>query len=138
VEQIARLCFPDNSCVNCCHHEWPCGGEHQTALMALGDYDGVGNLSRGDDCRSKQEISGTSDCRQEFHNLKTRCSVLHQAKSQKMSDEAFCMEVENLHEKYNELIKAVRPTGSVSFGMARRIVGAKIHEPDQDASGKIK
>jgi hypothetical protein len=73
-----------------------------------------------------------------FTILKHDARSLHQAKSQKMSDEAFCMEVENLHEKYNELIKAVRPTGSVSFGMARRIVGAKIHEPDQDASGKIK
>ena len=72
-----------------------------------------------------------------FTVLKHDARFLHEAKSQNMSDEAFCVAVENLHEKYNDLIKAVPPTGSISIGIARKVIGSGIHEPDKDKSGKI-
>jgi hypothetical protein len=43
-----------------------------------------------------------------------------------MSDEVFRVAVENLqnlHEKYNELVKMTPPTGRISFGKAREVVG---------------
>jgi hypothetical protein len=54
-----------------------------------------------------------------------------------MTGEAFCIAVENLHEKYNDLIKVVPPTGRISIGIAQRVIGSGIHEPDRDRTGKI-
>jgi hypothetical protein len=72
-----------------------------------------------------------------FTVLKHDARFLHQAKSQNMTGEAFCIAVENLHEKYNDLIKVVPPTGRISIGIAQRVIGSGIHEPDRDRTGKI-
>jgi hypothetical protein len=73
-----------------------------------------------------------------FTTLKHDARFLHEAKAQTMTDEAFCVAVESLHDKYNELVKMAPPTGSISFAIARKVVGSGIHEPDTDPSGKIK
>lgn len=73
-----------------------------------------------------------------FTVLKHDARFLHEAKAQSMTDEGLCVAVETLHDRYNELVKAAPPTGSISFGIARRIVGSGLHEPDKDPSGKIK
>jgi hypothetical protein len=74
----------------------------------------------------------------QFTALKHDARFLHEAKGDQMTDEAFCVAVENLHDKYNELLKNVPPTGNLSFEKARKVVGRGIHEPDKDAHGKIR
>jgi hypothetical protein len=73
-----------------------------------------------------------------FTVIKHDARFLCEAKSHNMGDEAFRIAVENLHEKYNDLIKMTPPTGAISFWRARKIIGAGIHEPDTDPNGKIK
>jgi SMODS and SLOG-associating 2TM effector domain family 4 len=73
-----------------------------------------------------------------FTVLKHDARFLHEAKSQNMSDDAFAVAAEHLHEKYNELVKMTPPTDGNFFEKARKVIGAGIHEPDKDASGKIK
>ncbi len=73
-----------------------------------------------------------------FTVLKHDARFLHEARSQRMSDDALTVAVENLHEKYNELVKITPPTDGKFFEKARKIIRAGIHEPDKDASGKIK
>ncbi len=73
-----------------------------------------------------------------FAVLKHDARFLHEAKSRKMSDDAFTTEVEHLHEKYNELVKMTPPTDGKFFERARKVIGAGIHNPDKDSDGKIK
>jgi hypothetical protein len=73
-----------------------------------------------------------------FTILKHDARFLYDATSNNLSDESFFIAVENLHEKYNELVRMTPPTGGMSFGKARKLVGAGIHEPDRDSDGKIK
>jgi len=63
---------------------------------------------------------------------------MHEASSLKMSDEAFAVAVENIHARYNDLLKAVPPTTTKAFSKAQKVVQANIHEPDEDSSGKVK
>lgn len=73
-----------------------------------------------------------------FTAIKHDARFLHEVKSSGLSDDAFAILVENLHQKYNELLKAVPPTDAPSFAKAREIVQAGIHEPDRDQFGDVK
>lgn len=71
-----------------------------------------------------------------FTALKHDARFLHEAKSHRLSEEAFVVAVESLHEKYNDLVKASPATGKVAFEIARKFVSR--HEPDRDSSGAMK
>lgn len=73
-----------------------------------------------------------------FTALKHDSRFLHEASSAKLSDEAFALAVEHLHQKYNELMKAVPPTNSKSFKKAQEVVQGGTHDPDRDKKGNIK
>lgn len=73
-----------------------------------------------------------------FTALKHDARFLHDAGSFKLSDEAFVMAVEQLHEKYNDLIKTAPTTNKKSFEEAQKIIKAEIHQPDRNADGSIK
>lgn len=73
-----------------------------------------------------------------FTAIKHDARFLHEAKSERMSDEAFAVGVENLHEKYNELMKLVPATGDQSFKKAQKMINLGVHEPDWTPDGKIK
>jgi hypothetical protein len=73
-----------------------------------------------------------------FIALKHDARFLHESISGKMSDESFFVAVENLHNKYNDLIKSVPPTDSESFSMAQEVIQKGTHEPDKDEKDQIK
>jgi hypothetical protein len=73
-----------------------------------------------------------------FTAIKHDARFLHEVKSSDLTDDAFAILVESLHQKYNELLKAVPPTDTPSFAKAREIVQAGIHEPDRDERGNVK
>ena len=74
----------------------------------------------------------------DFTALKHDARFLHESASTTMSDESFAIAVENLHNKYNDLIKNVPPTDSSSFDKAQAIIQKGTHEPDKDKNGLIK
>ena len=78
------------------------------------------------------------DASKNFTALKHDARLMREAMSAKLNDEAFAVAVENLHVRYNELLKTVPPTTSKAFVKAQKIVQGDIHEPDRDASGKVK
>lgn len=73
-----------------------------------------------------------------FTAFKHDARFLHEATALKMSDDAFIILVENLHEKYNELLKAAPPTTSKSFRKAQESIQSGDHDPDRDQKGKVK
>jgi hypothetical protein len=73
-----------------------------------------------------------------FTTLKHDARFLHEATSYKMTDDAFCVCVENLHQRYNELLKTTPPTSPESFEKAQKVVKGRNHEPDKDKNGNIK
>lgn len=73
-----------------------------------------------------------------FTALKHDARFLRDSQSVKMGDEAFATAVDNLHQRYNELLKATPPTDSKSFESARKVVQVGVHDPDRDADGKIR
>lgn len=73
-----------------------------------------------------------------FTAMKHDARLLHEAGSQHMSEEAFVVAVENLHERYNDLLQTVPPTSPKAFEKARNIIGRGIHEPDKDRDGKVR
>jgi hypothetical protein len=73
-----------------------------------------------------------------FTALKHDARFLRDAQATRMTDEAFVIAVENLHNRYSELLKATPPTDGKTFDAARKKVQAGIHEPDKDAQGKIR
>lgn len=73
-----------------------------------------------------------------FTALKHDARFLHEAMVHKMADDAFTISVENLHQKYNELLKAVPPTSSESFAKAQEVVQKGTHDFDKDKKGQIK
>lgn len=73
-----------------------------------------------------------------FTALKHDARFLHESTSYKLSDDAFAVSVDNLHQRYNEILKAVPPTDGKSFAKAQEIVQGGSHEPDKDAKGKLK
>lgn len=73
-----------------------------------------------------------------FTTIKHDARFLCDAISQKLEDESFTLAVENLHQKYNELLKTVPPTNSKSFAKAQVIVQKGTHDPDKKEDGTIK
>ncbi len=73
-----------------------------------------------------------------FTALKHDARFLYEASSLRMSDDAFAIAVDNLHQRYNELLKSTPPTDDQSFEKARARVQGDIHEPDTNSEGKIK
>ena len=73
-----------------------------------------------------------------FTTLKHDARFLHEAKSHTMTDEAFCQAVENLHEKYNEIVRISPPTNKRFFEIARAVIQSDRHEPDRNSDGAIR
>ena len=73
-----------------------------------------------------------------FTALKHDARFLCEVTSSRMSDDAFAVAVDNLHQRYNELLKTTPSTDDESFARARERVQSDIHEPDRDADGKVK
>jgi hypothetical protein len=73
-----------------------------------------------------------------FTTIKHDARALHQAFGQRMTDEAFAIAVENLHEKYNDLVKVSPPTTDRSFKKAQQKIQSNAHEPDKDKDGNLK
>jgi hypothetical protein len=65
-----------------------------------------------------------------FTTLKHDARSLENTFSERMDDNALAVAVENLHQRYNDIIKLVPPTDKKSFEEARHVVKAGIHEPD--------
>lgn len=72
-----------------------------------------------------------------FTTMKHDARFLHEAQSTSMTEAEFRLAVQNLHAKYNELVKVVPATDPQMFEEARNVIRAGIHEPDKDAEGKI-
>lgn len=73
-----------------------------------------------------------------FTALKHDARFLCEASSDRMSDDAFAVAVDSLHQRYNELLKTTLSTDDKSFAKARTRVQSEIHEPDKDSEGNIK
>lgn len=73
-----------------------------------------------------------------FTALKHDSRYLKDVKSTVLSDDAFAEAVQNLHDRYNELIKSVPPTDAKAFAKAREVIQRGIHEPDRDQAGELK
>lgn len=73
-----------------------------------------------------------------FTSLKHDARFLGETASLRMTDDAFAVAVENLHQKYNEFLKGVPPTSADSFAKARMVVQGDIHEPDRDEHGNVR
>ena len=63
------------------------------------------------------------------HDSRFMCKVM----SIKLNDEAFSVCVENLHNRYNELIKTVPPTSTKSFTKAQLVIKKGVHTPDDES-----
>lgn len=72
-----------------------------------------------------------------YTTLRHDARFLHEARSQRLSDEAFAVAVESLHDKYNDLVKTSPATSKLAFEIARLFVRARRHEPDRDREGRI-
>jgi len=73
-----------------------------------------------------------------FTTLKHDARFLRDTQSVRMTEDAFMTSVENLHQRYNELLKAVPPTDDKSFKKAQKVIQAGTHEPDRDQNGNIR
>ncbi len=73
-----------------------------------------------------------------FTAVKHDARFMHEALSIRLVDDAFAVAVENLHTRYNDMLKTVPPTTPKAMAKAQEIIQTNIHEPDKDASGKIK
>ncbi len=85
----------------------------------------------------KEEYQEHLAAAQSFTALKHDARFLREAQSVSMSDDAFAIAVQNLHERYNELLKATPPTDEESFAKAQAVIQKGTHEPDLDDQGKI-
>lgn len=73
-----------------------------------------------------------------FTSLKHDARFLCEAASSHMSDDAFAIAVENLHQRYNDLLKSSPPTDDEAFEKARERIKNDRHEPDRNPDGTIK
>lgn len=73
-----------------------------------------------------------------FTTLKHDARFLREFQSTMLTDEALALAIDNLHQRYNELLKVTPPTDDKSFSKARKIIQAGMHEPDRDDAGNIK
>ena len=65
-----------------------------------------------------------------FTVIKHDARVLHDTFSVTMSDKEFAIAVENLHNRYNDLVRFVPPTDKKAFEEARRRIKDGVHDPD--------
>lgn len=65
-----------------------------------------------------------------FTVIKHDSRALRETFSLRLDDSEFAVKVEELHRRYNELIKIVPTTNKESFEEARNTIKAGIHEPD--------
>jgi hypothetical protein len=72
-----------------------------------------------------------------FAVIKHDARFLCESQSTKMKDDVLYIAIENLHLRYNELLKSVPPTDQKSFEKAQKRIKAGVHEPDRDTNGKI-
>jgi hypothetical protein len=72
-----------------------------------------------------------------FTTLKHDARFLRESQSTRLTEEALVLAVENLHQRYNELLKSTPPTDDKSFAEAQRVVQAGTHDPDRDVGGNI-
>lgn len=85
--------------------------------------------------KSYQEHLGAA---KNFTALKHDARFLHETLLHKLSDEAFSVAVENIHQKYNELVSSAPPTDDNSFKKAQKVIQAGNHDPDKDEKGNVK
>jgi hypothetical protein len=71
-----------------------------------------------------------------FTTMKHDARFLHESQSLKLSDEAFAVAVENLHNRYNDLVKLTPPTTDWAFAWGRWRIHKQLHQPDK-AGDKI-
>ncbi|OGL74596.1 hypothetical protein A3F52_00865 [Candidatus Uhrbacteria bacterium RIFCSPHIGHO2_12_FULL_47_11] len=67
-----------------------------------------------------------------FTALKHDARYLRESQSHRMADDVFALAVDQLHQRYNDLLKATPETDEKSFSKAREKVQRGIHEPDRD------
>lgn len=72
-----------------------------------------------------------------FTALKHDARFLSESQATAMSDDAFAVAVQTLHDKYNDFLRAVPATSPRAFDKARKAIQSGIHEPDRDAAGQI-
>lgn len=68
-----------------------------------------------------------------FTVAKHDARLLHMAEATSIGDEAFVVQVKNLHDQYNALVRAVPPTEVKYFEKARERVMSGRHDPDTEA-----
>ena len=85
----------------------------------------------------QQSYQGHLAAAKGFTVIKHDARFLHEAKSTSLSEAEFRLEVQHLHEKYNELVKIIPPTDPEFFKQAQKNVASGIHEPDKDTNGRI-
>ena len=65
-----------------------------------------------------------------FTVIKHDARVLRYTFSVTMSDKEFAIAVENLHNRYNDLVRFVPPTDKKAFEEARKRIQSGVHDPD--------
>lgn len=65
-----------------------------------------------------------------FTVLKQDARALRETFSNGMDDQTFKVAVQNIHERYNDLIRVVPPTTKETFDEARKRIKAGVHKPD--------
>jgi len=66
-----------------------------------------------------------------FTVLKHEARTLGDVFSTRMDDNAFAVAVENLHQRYADLVRFVPPTDNEAFGQARERIKAGVHKSDK-------
>jgi hypothetical protein len=72
-----------------------------------------------------------------FTIIKNNARAMHEAFSSRLSDDALAVAVENLHNRYNDLVRVVPPTTNWAFWFARKRIQKNLHTPDRDQNGDI-
>lgn len=70
------------------------------------------------------------DAAKAFSILKHNARYLRCVRSNSVTEEAFALLVEHLHEKYNDVVRSAPPTGKITFNLASQKVKAGVHSPD--------
>jgi len=73
-----------------------------------------------------------------FTTIKHDARALHETFASGLSENEFKTRVEQLHQRYNDLVMFVPPTDKESFEQARIRVQSGLHAPDRDSKGSIK
>lgn len=85
----------------------------------------------------KKNYSDHLNAAKNFSTIKHDARFLYESKSTTMSDDAFSVAVENLHDRYNDLIKLVPPTTDWAFAWGRWRIKRRLHQPDKDNKNRL-